>query len=116
MDLDPSSNGARIVQSSNPVQPPNKGSPLKEGERRKRDENLSQKFDEEKGHPTPPYIGQGGGGATSLNFPCGTKPNGRGGGGTIWGVGPSLGAMGQGGRLPPPLMGLFRPICIFFHF
>ena len=79
----------------NQVQTPNKGSPLEEGETRKRDENLSQKIDEEKGHPTPPYIGQGGGQPPSTSH-VGLIPRGEG-WRTLEGVGPSLGAMAQGG-------------------
>ena len=50
----------------NLVQNLNKGIPTMEGER-ERDENLSQIELKKKGHPTPPYIGQGGV-RTSLPF------------------------------------------------
>ena len=67
-----------------------------------------------KGHPTPPYIGQGGV-PPSLHFRGGTNP--KGGSGTpIKGAGPPHGAMAHGEGLPLPLMGPMRPICLFFHF
>src|SRR4051812_33067844 len=58
----------------NLVQTPNKGSPLK-GRRKEKERDQCY---QEKGHATPPYISQGGV-PPSLNFPCGTKPKGRGG-------------------------------------
>ena len=68
-----------------------------------------------KGHPTPPYIGQGGV-PPSLQFWGGTNPKGGGKWRSPKGGGPPHGAMAHGGGLPLPLMGPMRPICLFFHF
>ena len=54
-------------------------------------------------------------GATSLNFPCGTNPKGRG-CAMNKGGGPLYGAMAHGGGLPLPLMGPMRPICLLIPF
>src|SRR4051812_21379849 len=81
----------------------------KEGER---DENLSQNRMNEKGHPTPPYIGQGGGKLPSTSH-VGLIPRG-GGKCALGGHGPLPWRLGPRGRLPLFLMGLFRPICLFF--
>ena len=98
-------------ETPNQVHAPNNGNPCKGGEReRERELNVMMK----KWHPTPPYIGQGGV-FTSSPPPCGTKPLGRGvrrprGWDPPWAHGP------RGGTASFPLMGLFRPICLFPHF
>ena len=79
----------------------------KEKERERDLKNLSQiNCCEEKGHPTPPYIGQGGV-PPSLPFPCGTKPKGGGDGAPLKGVGPFL-APWPKGETPSSLNGPFK--------
>src|ERR1041385_4276226 len=68
--------GVRMVEKPQPSVDSKQGESTRGGRKReKRDpRNLSQiKLCEEKRHPTPPYIGQGGV-PLSLPFPSGTKP------------------------------------------
>src|ERR1043165_8939305 len=110
MDSDPDFGRATAClwwRTPNQVQTPNKGGPLEVGERER---ELNEMM--EKGGSTPPYIGQGGL-PPSSNFPCGTKPKGRGGGAPYGGWAPPLAPWAKGGASLLPLMGPKGPICLF---
>src|SRR4051812_29502275 len=89
------SDGLLMVENSQPCANSKQGESARG--RRKRERELNEMMG--KGGSIPPYIGQGG---------CHPPPtshvvlNQRGRSGcAIWRVAPSLGTMGQGGRLPP---------------
>src|SRR3954469_10524465 len=102
------SDGLLMVENSQPSANPKQGGSARG--RRKRERELNEMM--EKGGSTPPYIGQGGL-PPSSNFPCGTKPKGRGGGAPYGGWAPPLAPWTKGGGSLLPLMGPKGPICLF---